>query len=55
MKYYFETFEEFFLENMPTLYSHFKKQKLTPDMYLIDWYVYYAYFDTLYLITSKPK
>ncbi|KAK3095375.1 hypothetical protein FSP39_013939 [Pinctada imbricata] len=37
MKYYFETYEDFFVENMPLLHSHFKKQNVTPDIYLIDW------------------
>lgn len=39
MKFYFQTYEEFFKENMPTLYRHFSKTNVTPDIYLIDWYV----------------
>ncbi|KAG7255638.1 hypothetical protein CRUP_016261 [Coryphaenoides rupestris] len=27
----------FFEENLPKLFAHFKKNKLTPDIYLIDW------------------
>ena len=37
MKSYFDTYEEFFCENLPKLYSHFKKQSLSPDLYIIDW------------------
>ena len=37
MKSYFQAFEEFFEENLPKLYSHFEKQSLTPDLYIIDW------------------
>lgn len=37
MKIYFETYEEFFEENMPVLYSHFRKNKVTPDLYITDW------------------
>ncbi|XP_052248979.1 TBC1 domain family member 14-like [Dreissena polymorpha] len=37
MKAYFVTYEEFFIENMPNLASHFKKNNLTPDIYLYDW------------------
>ncbi|KAL5022506.1 hypothetical protein ScPMuIL_001661 [Solemya velum] len=37
MKSYFDAYEEFFLENMPLLFSHFKKNNMTPDLYLIDW------------------
>lgn len=39
MKFYFQTYEEFFKENMPTLFRHFSKTNVTPDIYLIDWYV----------------
>ncbi|XP_018083992.2 TBC1 domain family member 14 isoform X2 [Xenopus laevis] len=34
---YFAAFEVFFEENLPKLLSHFKKNNLTPDIYLIDW------------------
>ena len=37
MKIYFETYEEFFDENMPALYSHFKKNQITSDLYITDW------------------
>ncbi|XP_045190087.1 TBC1 domain family member 12-like [Mercenaria mercenaria] len=37
MKAYFQTYEEFFVENMPVLCHHFKKNNLTPDLYLYDW------------------
>ena len=37
MKFYFQTYEEFFKENMPTLFRHFTKSNVTPDIYLIDW------------------
>lgn len=34
---YFAAFEVFFEENLPKLFAHFKKNNLTPDLYLIDW------------------
>uniref|UniRef100_A0A8D3CWF8 TBC1 domain family member 14 n=1 Tax=Scophthalmus maximus TaxID=52904 RepID=A0A8D3CWF8_SCOMX len=34
---YFGAFEVFFEENLPKLFAHFKKNNLTPDIYLIDW------------------
>ncbi|XP_057712089.1 TBC1 domain family member 14 isoform X1 [Corythoichthys intestinalis] len=34
---YFAAFEVFFEENLPKLFAHFKGNKLTPDIYLIDW------------------
>uniref|UniRef100_A0A8C4IC23 TBC1 domain family, member 14 n=1 Tax=Dicentrarchus labrax TaxID=13489 RepID=A0A8C4IC23_DICLA len=34
---YFSAFEVFFEENLPKLFAHFKKNSLTPDIYLIDW------------------
>ncbi|XP_075050565.1 TBC1 domain family member 14 isoform X2 [Mixophyes fleayi] len=34
---YFASFEVFFEENLPRLFAHFKKNNLTPDIYLIDW------------------
>ncbi|XP_013415686.1 TBC1 domain family member 14 isoform X1 [Lingula anatina] len=37
MKAYFSAYEVFFQENLPTLYSHFDNQNLTPDLYIIDW------------------
>ncbi|XP_014790974.1 mucin-17 [Octopus bimaculoides] len=37
MKSYFDTYDEFLLENMPQLHHHFGRQNLTPDIYIIDW------------------
>ncbi|KAG1701215.1 TBC1 domain family member 14 [Nymphon striatum] len=37
MKAYFMTYEEFFRENLLKLCQHFDKQKLTSDLYLVDW------------------
>ncbi|XP_075713878.1 TBC1 domain family member 14 isoform X1 [Rhinoderma darwinii] len=34
---YFAAFEVFFEENLTRLFAHFKKNNLTPDLYLIDW------------------
>ncbi|CAN2388582.1 TBC1 domain family member 14 [Pristimantis euphronides] len=34
---YFAAFEVFFEENLLNLFAHFKKNNLTPDIYLIDW------------------
>ncbi|XP_051936679.1 TBC1 domain family member 12-like isoform X1 [Hippocampus zosterae] len=34
---YFAVFEVFFEENLPRLFNHFRSNKLTPDLYLIDW------------------
>ncbi|XP_077350600.1 TBC1 domain family member 12-like isoform X2 [Festucalex cinctus] len=34
---YFAAFEVFFEENLPRLFGHFRSNKLTPDLYLIDW------------------
>ncbi|MBN3277125.1 TBC14 protein, partial [Polyodon spathula] len=34
---YFAAFDVFFEENLPKLFEHFKKNNLTPDIYLIDW------------------
>ncbi|XP_071334186.1 TBC1 domain family member 14 isoform X2 [Trachinotus anak] len=34
---YFAAFEVFFEENLPKLFAQFKKNNLTPDIYLIDW------------------
>lgn len=36
---YFSAFEVFFEENLPKLFAHFKTNNLTPDIYLIDWWV----------------
>ncbi|KAI4874769.1 hypothetical protein NFI96_023552 [Prochilodus magdalenae] len=36
---YFAAFEVFFEENLPKLFAHFRSNNLTPDIYLIDWYV----------------
>lgn len=38
MKAYFDTYQIFFKENLPKLYTHFDTQRLTPDLYIIDWY-----------------
>ena len=38
MKAYFDTYMEFFRENLPKLYNHLSQQKLTADLYIIDWY-----------------
>ncbi|XP_062592371.1 TBC1 domain family member 12-like [Saccostrea cucullata] len=37
MKFYFQTYEEFFKENMPALFRVFNRSNVTPDIYLIDW------------------
>ncbi|XP_013787112.1 TBC1 domain family member 14-like isoform X1 [Limulus polyphemus] len=37
MKIYYAVYEEFFSENLAKLNSHFKKQNLTSDLYLVDW------------------
>ncbi|XP_033632900.1 TBC1 domain family member 14-like [Asterias rubens] len=37
MQSYFDTYEEYFEDNLPDLYNHFKNQCLTPDLYIIDW------------------
>ncbi|CAL1590488.1 unnamed protein product [Knipowitschia caucasica] len=42
---YFAAFEVFFEENLPKLFAHFKKNSLTPDIYLIDW---------IFTLYSKP-
>ncbi|XP_057704682.1 TBC1 domain family member 12-like isoform X2 [Corythoichthys intestinalis] len=34
---YFAVFEVFFEENLPRLFNHFRTNKFTPDLYLIDW------------------
>lgn len=36
---YFAAFEIFFEENLPRLFNHFQTNSLTPDLYLIDWWV----------------
>lgn len=41
---YFAAFEVFFEENLPKLFAHFKKNNLTPDIYLIDWWVSTLFF-----------
>lgn len=40
---YFAAFEVFFEDNLPKLFAHFKKNNLTPDIYLIDWWVSSSY------------
>lgn len=37
MDSYFETFDEFFHENLPQLHQHLQERNLTPDLYLLDW------------------
>jgi len=37
VKCYFDTYELLFAENLPVLYEHFEKQKVTADLYVIDW------------------
>lgn len=46
---YFEAFEVFFEENLPKLFAHFKKNNLTPDIYLIDWWVLHFSYILFYL------
>lgn len=36
---YFAAFEVFFEENLPKLFTHFKNNNLSSDIYLIDWWV----------------
>lgn len=42
MQAYYETYNDFFRENLPRLYQHFQESSLTPDLYLLDW-VYSVY------------
>ncbi|CAL1534076.1 unnamed protein product [Lymnaea stagnalis] len=37
MTAYYRTFEEFFKENLPNLYAHFKIHSVTPNLYLMEW------------------
>ncbi|KAH9513225.1 hypothetical protein Btru_034411 [Bulinus truncatus] len=37
MTAYYRTFEEFFKENLPHLYSHFTCLNVTPNLYLMEW------------------
>jgi len=37
MNAYYSTYSLFFQSNIPLLFEHFEKQKLTPDLYLVDW------------------
>ncbi|XP_060072002.1 TBC1 domain family member 14-like [Ylistrum balloti] len=37
MKSYFQTYDDLFHENMPSLHRHFMKNSVTPDLYIIDW------------------
>ena len=39
MNAYYQTYEEFFKENLPKLHKHFNEHKLSPDLYLVD-YIY---------------
>jgi hypothetical protein len=53
MKAYFDTYEEFFQENLTKLYRHFVHHHLTPDLYLIDW-IFTLYAKSLSLdVTSR--
>ncbi|XP_030347474.1 TBC1 domain family member 14 isoform X3 [Strigops habroptila] len=47
---YFAAFEVFFEENLPKLFAHFKKNNLTPDIYLIDWCVPGVYIQKVLLV-----
>ena len=40
MQSYFATYEDYFIENLPALFTHFKDMELTPDLYIIEWWVY---------------
>lgn len=37
MTLYYSLYEEYFKENLPKLFGVFKKQNLSPDLYLVDW------------------
>nr|XP_037282697.1 TBC1 domain family member 12-like [Rhipicephalus microplus] len=37
MTAYYTLYDDFFRENLPKLYAHFKKHNLTSDLYLVDW------------------
>lgn len=37
MNAYYTLYDDFFRENMPKLFSHFQKNSLTSDLYLVDW------------------
>ncbi|XP_064468522.1 TBC1 domain family member 12-like [Ornithodoros turicata] len=37
MKAYYALYDDFFQENLPQLFLHFKDQSLTSDLYLVDW------------------
>lgn len=37
MNAYYTLYEDFFRENLPKLFAHFKKHNLTSDLYLVDW------------------
>lgn len=37
MQAYYETYNDFFRENLPKLSQHFQESSLTPDLYLLDW------------------
>ena len=38
---YFDVFNLFFEESLPPLFSFFTHIQLTPDLYLIGWYVWF--------------
>ncbi|XP_037576476.2 TBC1 domain family member 12-like [Dermacentor silvarum] len=37
MNAYYTLYDDFFHENLPKLFAHFKKHNLTSDLYLVDW------------------
>ncbi|GLG94232.1 Ecotropic viral integration site 5 ortholog [Gryllus bimaculatus] len=37
MRSYYETYNDFFRENLPRLFSHFNSSSLSADLYLLDW------------------
>jgi len=37
MKAFYETFDFYFQSHLPELYNHFKEQKLTSELFMIDW------------------
>ena len=52
MNAYYQSYEEFFKENLPKLYNHFSKNNLTPDLYLVD-YIYTLFSRSLPLDISS--
>lgn len=37
MQAYYDTYNDFFRENLPRLCQHFEESSLTTDLYLLDW------------------